>query len=164
MTVHGRIQKGKLEEVLSRAVEFHGHLGPFLVLGVKMGLIGLRELRVNVGNSGLDVTVVTKPSVPFSCIIDGLQVATQCTVGNGKLKILDSPKIIAAKFRILNNSVVVTLNPAMQKKLEKAVLEEARREKMESIARWMLSTPEKELFKVEKKQLLWNQPRNQIAE
>jgi hypothetical protein len=52
----------------------------------------------------------------------------------------------------------------MQKKLEKAVLEEARREKMESIARWMLSTPEKELFKVEKKQLLWNQPRNQIAE
>lgn len=163
MTVHGRNRKEKLEEVLSKAVEFHGHLGPFLILGVKMGLVGLRELRVNVGNSELRTTIVTKPSVPFSCIIDGIQVTTQCTVGNGRLKIRDSSEIIAAEFRILNNVVVVTLNPAMRKELEKAVLKEVSREKMEHIAHWILSTPEKELFKVEKKQPLWNQPRNKIA-
>lgn len=35
---------GELDVILKRAAEFHGHLGPFLVIGVRMGLIGLREL------------------------------------------------------------------------------------------------------------------------
>ncbi|UCB61543.1 MAG: formylmethanofuran dehydrogenase, partial [Candidatus Bathyarchaeota archaeon] len=41
-----RERKQELEDVIERAMEFHGHLGPFLVIGVRMALIGMRELEV----------------------------------------------------------------------------------------------------------------------
>jgi len=34
----------RLEELVERGIRFHGHLGPFLVLGLRMGLLALREL------------------------------------------------------------------------------------------------------------------------
>lgn len=140
-----------MEEILEKAVEFHGHLGPFLVLGIRMGLIGLRELNVEKGNPKLHVTVTTKPSVPFFCVIDGIQVATRCTVGNRKLKLQNSPKNIMARFQILEkDKVTVTLNPAKQKELEKLLSKNSSPKEMERIAHDVISMPEKELFKVKK--------------
>jgi len=144
-------QKQGLEEILEKAVNFHGHLGPFLVLGIRMGLIGLRELRIERGNPKLRVTVMTKPSVPFSCVIDGIQAATICTVGNRKLKLRNSQKSILAKFQILQgNNVTVTLNLAKQEELKKRLSKLASSQEMERIARNVISMPEKELFKVRK--------------
>ena len=144
-------QKQGLEEILEKAVNFHGHLGPFLVLGIRMGLIGLRELRIERGNPKLRVTVMTKPSVPFSCVIDGIQAATICTVGNRKLKLRNSQKSILAKFQILQgNNVTVTLNLAKQEELKKRLSKLAGSQEMERIARNVISMPEKELFKVRK--------------
>jgi formylmethanofuran dehydrogenase subunit E len=42
MLKHDRTEK--LEVILKKAEEFHGRLEPFLTLGVRMGLIGVREL------------------------------------------------------------------------------------------------------------------------
>jgi len=72
----------ELMSIVERAAEFHGHLGPFLVIGVRIGLIGLRELKIKKKNENLRVTAMLRNSVPFSCIIDGIQVATKCTIGN----------------------------------------------------------------------------------
>jgi len=144
-------QKQGLEEILEKAVNFHGHLGPFLVLGIRMGFIGLRELRIERGNPKLRVTVMTKPSVPFSCVIDGIQAATICTVGNRKLKLRNSQKNILAKFQILEgNNVTVTLNLAKQEELKKRLSKLAGSQEMERIARTVISMPEKELFEVRK--------------
>ncbi len=144
-------QKQVLEEILEKAVNFHGHLGPFLVLGIRMGFIGLRELRIERGNPKLRVTVMTKPSVPFSCVIDGIQAATICTVGNRKLKLRNSQKSILAKFQILQgNNVTVTLNLAKQEELKKRLSKLANSQEMERIARNVISMPEKELFEVRK--------------
>ncbi len=146
-------QKQEPEEIVERAVDFHGHLGPFLVLGVRMGLIGLRELEVKKGNPKLRVTVMTKPSVPFSCVIDGIQTATKCTVGNRKLKLQDSSGNIATSFQILDeDTVTVTLNPAKQEELHKLVSEQTSLHEVEEIAREVFSLPEEELFEIEKKQ------------
>ncbi len=145
-------QKQELEEILEKAVDFHGHLGPFLVLGVRMGLIGIRELGAKKGNPKLRVTVMTKPSVPFSCVIDGIQAATKCTIGNRKLRLRNSPKTVSAKFQILEgNMVTVTLNPAKQEELEKLLSKHVSFQRTEKIARNVISMPEKELFKVKKK-------------
>ena len=145
-------QKQELEEILEKAVNFHGHLGPFLVLGIRMGSIGLRELRVERGNPKLRVTVMTRPSVPFSCVIDGIQAATKCTVGNRKLRLTNSPKNIVAKFEILEgNRVTVTLNLAKQEELEKQLSKHPSFQEMEKIARNIISVPETGLFKVKKK-------------
>lgn len=145
----GQIQEW--EEILEKAVDFHGHLGPFLVLGIRMGFIGLRELEVEKGDPKLRVTMITKPSVPFSCVIDGIQVTTGCTVGNRKLKLQDSPGNISAKFQLLDGmTVTVTLNPAKQEELEKLVSKHVKSQEIEKIARNITLTSERELFKVEK--------------
>lgn len=145
-------QKQELEDIIRKAVDFHGHLGPFLVLGVRMALIGIRELGVKKGNPKLRVTVMTKPSVPFSCVIDGVQVATKCTIGNRKLRLQDSPKSVSAKFQIQEENVVaVTLNSAKREELEKLLSEQSSFQEMEKIARKVVSMPERELFKIQRK-------------
>lgn len=145
-------RKQELGDILEKAVDFHGHLGPFLVLGVRMGLLGIRELEAKKGNPKLRVTVMTKPSVPFSCVIDGIQAATKCTIGNRKLRLRNSPKKVSAKFQILEGNIVtVTLNPAKQEELEKLLSKHAGFQEMEKIARNVVFMPVKELFKVKKK-------------
>lgn len=152
MAIPKQERKQELEDVIEKAVDFHGHLGPFLVLGVRMGLIGIRELEAKRGNPKLRVTVMTKPSVPFSCIIDGIQVVTKCTIGNRKLRLRNSPKTVSAKFQILEgNMVTVTLNLAKQEELEKLLSKHVSFQRTEKIARNVISMPEKELFKVKKK-------------
>jgi len=151
LTIPEQEQKQELEDILRKAIDWHGHFGPFLVLGVKMGIIGIRELEAIKGNPKLRVTVMTKPSVPFSCVIDGVQAATQCTLGNRKLRLRNSPKSVSAKFQILEgNTVTVTLNPAKQEELEKLLSEHARSEEIEKIAHNVVSMPEKELFEIKK--------------
>ncbi|MFQ6086485.1 MAG: FmdE family protein [Candidatus Bathyarchaeia archaeon] len=145
-------QKQELEEIIEKAVGLHGHFGPFMVLGVRMGLIALRELGAKKGNPKLRVTVMTRPSVPFSCVIDGIQVATKCTIGNRKLRLRNSPKNVSAKFQIPEGNIVtVTLNPAKQEELEKLLSKHAGFEEMERTARDIISMSERELFKVKKK-------------
>lgn len=145
-------QKQELGDILEKAVDWHGHLGPFLVLGVRMGLLGMRELGAKKGNRKLRVTVMTKPYVPFSCVIDGIQAATKCTIGNRKMRLRNSPKNVSAKFQILEgNTVTVTLNPAKQEELKKLLSKHGSFKEMEKIARNVISMPEKELFKVKEK-------------
>jgi len=151
VTIPEQEQKQELEDTLRKAIDWHGHFGPFLVLGVKMGIIGIRELEAIKGNPKLRVTVMTQPSVPFSCVIDGVQAATQCTLGNRKLRLRNSPKSVSAKFQILEGNIVtVTLNPAKQEELEKLLSKHASFQEMEKIAHNVVSMPEKELFEVKK--------------
>ena len=104
--------KSTLAEKIAKAVDFHGHLGPFLVIGVRMADIGMRELGLRNNNPKLRITAHLKYSVPISCIVDGLQVTTKCTIGNQKLKLVDSSDI-AAKFGLPNGKeVTVAVNPA----------------------------------------------------
>jgi len=132
----------ELDVILKKAEDFHGHLGPFLVLGVRMGLIGLRELGAEENADKLRVTVMSKHSVPFSCVIDGIQVATKCTVGNKKLRVKNSSGI-AARFELQNGEhVIVTVNPATFNKL----LENVSKEELRELALLVASMPEKELF------------------
>ena len=111
-----------LREIVDKAVEFHGHLGPFLVLGVKMGLLGLKRLNVRKGEERLFITVELRYLTPISCVLDGIQTVTGCTFGNKKLKLLKtSSQKISAKLTLKNSGkwVKITLNPLLFKKLKK---------------------------------------------
>jgi len=55
-----------LNNIIEKAVDFHGHLGPFLVIGVRIGLIGLRELGLKKSTETPHVTALLEYSVPFS--------------------------------------------------------------------------------------------------
>jgi formylmethanofuran dehydrogenase subunit E len=65
-------------------VRFHGHDGPFLALGYRLGkfLTGLLKPR---SIMDLKITVKTRMKKPYTCILDGLQCATFATLGKGNL-------------------------------------------------------------------------------
>jgi formylmethanofuran dehydrogenase subunit E len=106
-----RIQSNvSTKSLVRKAKEFHGHLGPFLAMGVKMGQIGLRELGLSEQTNSLQVFLKVSPNVPYSCVIDGLQISTKCTIGNKKLRVENAEKI-EAKFKDLNKGQSVTVSP-----------------------------------------------------
>ncbi|MBL7070121.1 MAG: formylmethanofuran dehydrogenase subunit E family protein [Candidatus Omnitrophica bacterium] len=69
---------------LAEAVRFHGHLGPYLVLGVLAGEVALKKLKCR-KYFGLDVKVRGVDKKPKSCLIDGLQLSTGATYGKGNI-------------------------------------------------------------------------------
>ncbi len=146
-----------LREIVDKAVEFHGHLGPFLVLGVKMGLLGLKRLNVRKGEERLFITVELRYLTPISCVLDGIQTVTGCTFGNKKLKLLKtSSQKISAKLTLKNSGkwVKITLNPLLFKKLKKELFDKkATKEKVERLGYLIASTSEEELFIVKQNNL-----------
>jgi formylmethanofuran dehydrogenase subunit E len=61
---------------------FHGHLGPYLVAGARMGLIANMELS----SHKLEKYCIVRCSTPpMSCLIDGIQFISGCTYGTGRI-------------------------------------------------------------------------------
>ena len=149
MLTSSPVKAKELDVLLKRAVEFHGHLGPFLVLGLRMGLAGLRELNAKKGEKKLRVTAKLKYSIPFSCAVDGLQIATKCTMGNKKLR-LRNHSGIAAKFELEGGEqVTVTVNSALFDTLKGELPSESfPSEEVRELAQLVASTPEEELFTI----------------
>lgn len=142
----------ELMHSIKKAADFHGHLGPFLVLGVRMGLIGVRELGVKENDEMLRVTAMLKHSVPFSCVVDGIQVATKCTIGNKRLRLRNFSGI-AAKFELqTKEQLTITVNPTAFDRLKNELLaENVPPEEVRQLAQHVASIPEKELFIIRRK-------------
>ena len=66
------------------AVRFHGHDGPFLAIGYQAGLYAVNILNPE-GIMDIECKVTVVPQKPFTCIIDGIQSASCCTLGRGNL-------------------------------------------------------------------------------
>lgn len=94
-----------IEETVQKAVEFHGHLGPFLVLGVRMGLLAKKEL-FPLGDEGMKAVAKTGNVPSLSCLLDGIQISTGCTMGNGKIS-AEPPGIPEAEFSAGDKMVTI---------------------------------------------------------
>jgi len=70
--------------------EFHGHLGPYVVVGYRMGKAATRILGS--GGKRMRAVVKTGTKPPSSCILDGIQFSTRCTLGKGNIAVLDEGK------------------------------------------------------------------------
>ena len=104
--------------ILKKAEEFHGHLGPFLVIGVRMGLTGLDRLKAPSAGR-LIVTASVPLRIPFSCVVDGLQITTGCTTGNRKLRLKSSMRIEAEFEREeTGQKALVALNSRILRRLK----------------------------------------------
>jgi formylmethanofuran dehydrogenase subunit E len=78
---------------LAPAVQLHGHLGPWLVAGLRMGAAGRKAVEAH-GYFDVEVTVEGPLSLPpQSCFLDGIQTATGATLGKRNLKWNDAPKL-----------------------------------------------------------------------
>ena len=139
----------ELTFLLEKAAEFHGHLGPFLTIGVRMGLIGLKKMGKH-NNDELVIEASLPLQVPFSCVIDGLQVTTHCTAGNQKLSLKNSDSIQARfKREKARMEVTIALNRSIFEKMKSHLLGEATpKEEIRRLAWVIAGISEDELFMI----------------
>ena len=74
---------------------FHGHYQPYIALGIRMGELAMSLLEAK--RHELFITSETGFRPTYSCMTDGLQLATGSTIGNGKLKV-EEKGVLAATF------------------------------------------------------------------
>ena len=103
---------------LKQAVDFHGHLGPYLILGLLMGQYAIKKIKAK-PHFGLEVRAWGAKERPKSCLIDGLQLATGCTYGKGNI-VKYNGKSIRVKFlnRDSKESIILDLSPGVIKRLQ----------------------------------------------
>lgn len=87
------VEEGNAEKILEYAREFHGHVCPYLALGIRVSLIAMGELGVGrLDHSGsVDESILAIVEIN-SCFTDGVQVTTGCTLGNNSLIYIDLGK------------------------------------------------------------------------
>jgi formylmethanofuran dehydrogenase subunit E len=139
-----------LTALMEKAADFHGHLGPFLVIGVRMGNIAKRILKPNIKENKLKAIAEIPCSTPFSCVLDGIQATTKCTIGNQKLKIENSQKEITVRFELekSDKAMEVSVN---QRLVEELMNKFSKGVSNEELAWEIARMPESQLFTIEKR-------------
>jgi formylmethanofuran dehydrogenase subunit E len=64
--------------------KFHGHLGPYAVLGYRMGLTARRMFPERIY-----ARVHSGTKRPLSCLADGVQMSSCCTLGKNNITVLE---------------------------------------------------------------------------
>jgi formylmethanofuran dehydrogenase subunit E len=122
-----------LEEYLSQAAQNHGHMCPGQVLGVRMAMLGLKELGID------DPIKHRKRLLTFveidRCATDAVSLVTGCRLGKRSLKFLDYGKVAATFVDLETDQAIriVARDDARQKaKKLFGSLEDPRRQQLEA--------------------------------
>lgn len=126
--------------ILKRAAEFHGHLGPYLVLGLKMGVLAKNTL--NADPFEIRAEIHTEKITPRSCILDGIQFTSGCTLGKGNIDVMESDEIFGVFYKD-NSKIVIKVKKEILEKIEKV-------SDMEEYARILFEKKDEELFEYDK--------------
>ena len=133
------VERNNINGMVERGIKLHGHSGPYLNLGIKMGLLALDLLEAK-GYFDLSTEVEMEYRRPMSCLIDGLQISTGCTIGKGNIDIKDNPGAIKVLFKTDSKTLFATLKPEINKLID------FEKESCEDLAEQILSMPDKQLF------------------
>jgi len=98
--------KADLEGLLRKAGELHGHLCPYLALGVRAGYVALTGMGVKQGLGMEQLLAIVETN---SCFSDGVQMVTGCTFGNNGLIYRDLGKTAVTVARRDGTAVRVAL-------------------------------------------------------
>jgi len=129
------------KELFLLGTRFHGHPGPFLALGIRMGLLALSLLGSR-GHRGIVAEAETGTKPPLSCMVDGIQISTGCTTGKGNLSVKPLGKAVAV-FSANGKRVRIEVKPEWLSLLEKLgapdnLAEEVLRAQAEELFVWTL--------------------------
>ncbi len=129
-----------LPEELRALERFHGHLGVYVTIGLRMGAIGRRAFG---HYKGLSAVVRSAPEPPMLCVVDGVQFSSGCTMGKGNLSVepAQDPEVTFTKE---GRSLRVALRPGWRERIEREMSKE--KELEQSLFYFRL--PEEELFEV----------------
>lgn len=120
------------ETLLNWAVHLHGHLGPYLVLGLRAGEVAIKRLGREPLHSR--AVVYCRPNPPRSCFVDGIQFMTGCTLGKGNVEIVDS-EVVELVYMSGEKSVKVRIKPQVIERLESEMKKGI---DLEELSRWVM--------------------------
>ena len=126
---------------LREAARFHTHLGPYLVVGLRMGRVVVRELGQEPFSYNIRAHTGRVP--PYSCSVDGLQLATPCTTGNGCLEVTEQ-RLMAVEA----TSGAETLRVELARDIYDSIERECSEEDQEAFALRIWNMPDDELFRI----------------
>ena len=137
----------EIRKQIGKASELHGHLGAFLVIGVRIGETAKQILKIKKQRE-LQVSVKVPLQTPFSCIVDGIQATTHCTIGNQRLTVKQSRQTITAQFETTDSDKMLTLtvNPKIVKELMDKL---SKGTANEMLAETVASMPRQQLLKLD---------------
>lgn len=111
-----------MDETLKQIEKFHGHLGPYAVIGHKMGEIANKKLGSDPFSK--KAIIWTGNKTPLSCVIDGIQISSGCTLGKGNIQVKNRG-LVKAEFTNHNGEkVTIILKPEIKKEIDTTVTEE----------------------------------------
>jgi formylmethanofuran dehydrogenase subunit E len=134
-----------------KAIEqMHGHVGPWNVLGWRIGQSALSNFTTAWGRHALDITIYIPMATPFSCMADGLVIGTGNSIGRLDIRLaeVDSMEMICVNIQKKNNEGgTITYKPKIEylKKILNAPVEE-----LESLSRQCFEMDQTELFEMQK--------------
>ena len=96
------------ETLLAESAKTHGHLCPGQVLGVRMSMLGLREIGIT-DPKGKDRKSIIVFVEMDRCATDAVQSVTGCTLGHRTMKFLDYGKMAATFVNIKSGRAVRVL-------------------------------------------------------
>lgn len=109
---------------LAPVVQFHGHLGPWVVAGARFGMAGLQAVGAQ-GYFDVELNCAGPfANPPQSCFLDGLQVATGATLGKRTLHWQEAEEIVV-RVRNLRSGKTAELRPTAELRRLLATLKSA---------------------------------------
>jgi formylmethanofuran dehydrogenase subunit E len=151
---------------MQTVVQFHGHLGPSIIAGARLGMAGLHAVEAE---GYFDVQVTCEgpfENPPQSCFLDGLQIGTGATMGKRNLKYVETKETV---IRVKNSKTGATVKIRPTQKLSdllglvpspaKPQADEQppepdhkhrEMERIEALARQLADMPAEEIFTIER--------------
>ena len=135
------------QKTIEFARKLHGHVGPYLVIGLKMGSATKKALNItDTESTRLRAEIAVPLYPPFSCLLDGIQVSTTCTIGNQRLQFKNS-KTIQATFIVENGGKIAKIT--LTKPFREILDEMTKQDKLNEAYAWEISEqPGNQLFKI----------------
>ena len=136
-----------LAPIIEYARKLHGHVGPYLVIGLRIGYAAKKALNIGDEEATRLMAEVSVPLYPpFSCLLDGVQVSTTCTVGNRRLQFKNA-KTIKAIFS--SQKDVKTVKITLAKQFSEQLEQKKKQDKLDEAFAWELAKlPENQLFTI----------------
>lgn len=132
------------EEAVEFIHRFHGHIGPYVVLGYRAGLIANRELSPDPFSK--TASTATGFKTPVSCFTDGVQIGSRCTLGKGNITVSDEGEA-SVKFSLKDGSKTVKI--ALTDAAKRRIVGARTWEDADKLGREMMEDPDVEIFEIE---------------
>lgn len=129
-----------MKDTLEKIESFHGHLGPYVVIGYRMGLIANEKLGKDPFSKTAIVSTGNTP--PISCMIDGIQLSSGCTLGKGNIMVSNENAAKAVFSDKIGKKITIHLKDEVKNDIDTYVTEE----NIESYSRKIFEKSDSELF------------------